>query len=218
VIVKAAEVPWHTLSVVRFWDLAATEPSKKNPDPDWTAGCLLGFASGLGEWFVLDVRRTRETPAKVKRFLFRTHLFDDEWLRRHVPIRVEKEGGSSGKFAEDDMRRTLFAGMDFQTRTPVGSKIERAIPFSVAAENRFVHLVHTGNWDIEAYLDELEGFPDGAHDDQVDASSGAMKELRPYADLGDVEPEAVVDGVSVKASELYKQDAVDVDEVGWADF
>jgi hypothetical protein len=28
----------------------------------------------------------------------------------------------------------------------------------------------------------------------------------------------VVDGVSVKASELYKQDAVDVDEVGWADF
>jgi phage terminase large subunit-like protein len=111
------------------------------------------------------------------------------------------------------MRRTLFVGCDFQTRTPHGSKIERAIPFSVAAENRLVHLVDTGGgWDIEAYLDELESFPDGSHDDQVDASSGAMKELIPLIDVGDLDPEAVVNGQSVKASNMP-----DAGEA-WADF
>jgi predicted phage terminase large subunit-like protein len=193
VILKPRDVDMSALAVVRFWDLAATEPTKKNPDPDWTAGCLLGLHPRVGEWFVLDVKRTRVTPAKVKRFLFRAHLLDDEWLARHVPIRVEKEGGSSGKFAEDDMRRTLFQGMDFQTRTPKGRKEERAVPFSVAAENRLVHLVDSG-WDIDAYLDELEAFPDGLHDDMVDASSGAMKELAPQRFMHGMEPEALKDG------------------------
>ena len=30
-------------SVVRFWDLAGTEPSPSNPDPDWTVGTLAAF-------------------------------------------------------------------------------------------------------------------------------------------------------------------------------
>jgi predicted phage terminase large subunit-like protein len=33
-----------------------------------------------------------------------------------------------------------------------------------------------GDWNRE-YLDEMERFPHGAHDDQVDASSGAFNKL-----------------------------------------
>ena len=30
--------------MVRYWDLANTEPHERNPDPDWTAGALSALA------------------------------------------------------------------------------------------------------------------------------------------------------------------------------
>jgi len=46
---------------------------------------------------------------------------------------------------------------------------------SSAAERGNVRLVH-GRW-IGDFLDELEAFPLGSHDDQVDALSGAVTKL-----------------------------------------
>jgi hypothetical protein len=40
-----------------------------------------------------------------------------------------------------------------------------------------VFIVVDGSWDHEAFLSEIEIFPDGEHDDQVDAVSGAFNYL-----------------------------------------
>ena len=54
---------------------------------------------------------------------------------------------------------------------PTGSKLHRARPLSARAERGDIQLVES-HWN-EALLAELEAFPDGAHDDQVDALAGA---------------------------------------------
>src|SRR5579859_6271273 len=51
--------------IVRYWDLAATEPSETNPDPDWTVGVKVARLKN-DSYVVLDMRRERGTPAKVE--------------------------------------------------------------------------------------------------------------------------------------------------------
>jgi len=50
VVIDSSEVPQVLSSAraVRFWDLAATEPSSTNPDPDYTVGTLMLFDQGIG--------------------------------------------------------------------------------------------------------------------------------------------------------------------------
>ena len=54
VVIDSSEVPQVLSSAraVRFWDLAATEPSSSNPDPDYTVGTLMLFDQGIA--YVLD--------------------------------------------------------------------------------------------------------------------------------------------------------------------
>lgn len=183
-LVRYRDVPWAAFRerrstgkrpIIRFWDLASAKPSKTNPDPDWTAGALLG--AHAGEWYLLDVRRSRLTPKGVEDLLWRTHELDDEWLEVPVPVRVEQEGGSGGSITIDQFARNRFVGVDFKGQRPEGSKIDRATPVSVAAETGRFHLLE-GQW-VEDFLLEAEVFPDGVHDDQIDAVSGAFTELRP---------------------------------------
>lgn len=169
------------LSAVRFWDMAATKPLKPSDDPDWTAGVLLAVTRGQqpgsarGRWIICHVMRFRETPAKTDELMFERHLVDDELIGRPIPVRAELEGGSSGIRDMDHVARDTFLGVDFEAKRPVGSKTDRAKPFSRAAQAHHVDVVE-GDWNQD-YLDEFELFPDGLHDDQVDASSGAMKWL-----------------------------------------
>jgi phage terminase large subunit-like protein len=55
------------------------------------------------------------------------------------------------------------------------NKEARATPFASQCQAGNVKLV-AGRW-IEEYLDELMGFPNGKHDDQVDASSLAFAQI-----------------------------------------
>jgi predicted phage terminase large subunit-like protein len=60
-----------------------------------------------------------------------------------------------------------------------GSKITRAQPLAAAAEAGHVYLLRA-HWN-GALLDELAVFPNGEHDDQVDALSGAVYHVSKYA-------------------------------------
>ncbi|MGH2878937.1 MAG: phage terminase large subunit [Solirubrobacteraceae bacterium] len=157
---------------VRHWDLAATEPSQANPDPDWTAGLRLGkHPSGL--WIVQHVARARSRPDGVEK-LIRHHATADG---RPVTVSIEQEPGSSGKAIIQHYQRTVLHDFEVRGLRSTGSKEERARPVSAKAEAGLVKLVR-GPW-IPAFLEELEVFsPDsGTHDDQVDALSGAFIQL-----------------------------------------
>ena len=152
---------------LRFWDLAATE-AKQGKDPDWTVGALL--AEHEGRFYIADISRTRSTPAGVEALIAQTAQMDGR-----VPIWMEQEPGSSGVNTIDHYARRILRGYDFHGSKTSGSKIERARPVSSAAEAGNVMML-AGDWN-RALLDEFEQFPYGAHDDQVDAVSGAHERL-----------------------------------------
>lgn len=169
VIVDPHEIPpvTSTARVVRFWDLAATEPSPSNLDPDWTVGTLGIFDQGI--FYILDVRKARVRSDKVEALIAQTALEDGPL----VSIRMEQEPGSSGKALIDQFARYVLPGYDFQGIRSTGDKITRARPFSAAVANGNVRIVR-GSW-LTDWLDELSSFPEAAnHDDQVDSAVGAF--------------------------------------------
>jgi len=101
---------------------------------------------------------------------------------KNVPIRMELEGGSGGKITIDHYTRHVLAGFDFRGDKPTGKKTERAAPFASQMESGNVFLVR-GAWNAP-YMEELLLFPVGAHDDQIDATSGAFNFLTPGRGAG----------------------------------
>lgn len=166
-IIERSQAP-QNIHKVRYWDLASTEPTK-GKDPDWTSGALMGLYKG--QFFIFDLQRFQKTPKGTADKIRAVAELDGV----EVNVWMEQEGGSSGKIATDYYAREILQGFAFHPEHPTGPKDVRAGPFSTAAENKNVLLVR-GDW-INAFLDEAECFPEGEHDDQVDACSGALNVL-----------------------------------------
>lgn len=153
--------------MVRFWDLAGSEPTPSNPDPDWTAGCLAVFDKGV--FWILDFKHIRAKGDKIEALIKETALSDGV----EVPIRMEQEPGSAGKNLIDQYARYVLPGFDFGGNRATGDKLTRAKPFAAAVANENVRLV-MGDWNSD-FLDEISSFPEAAvHDDMVDASAHAF--------------------------------------------
>jgi predicted phage terminase large subunit-like protein len=157
------------MKLVRYWDMASTEPTKKNPNPDWTVGVLIGEARGY--YYILDVRRFRARPSDVEALIHQTAKIDG----KHVNIWLEQEPGASGQQIIDHYIRNVLKGYAVRGNKTTGSKISRANPASAAAEQGRVSVLRAP-WNNK-FFDELELFPDGEKDDQVDGFSGAFEKV-----------------------------------------
>lgn len=163
-------VPADVTVWVRKWDLAATEPTEQNPDPDWTAGVLMGRRKD-GRFVVADVIRARERSAKVRARIKTTAAADGKRVRVVVP----QDPGQAGKDQAENMVAGLAGHIATATRE-TGDKETRAEPFAAQWQAGNVDVVR-GDWN-GAFFSELEAFPSpSVHDDQVDAAAGAFAEL-----------------------------------------
>lgn len=149
---------------VRWWDRAATASS----DADYTAGALMSAKDGI--YYIEDMERGQWSSAERDSVIVQTAQLDSPTVQQWT----EQEPGSSGK---DSARAfvKMLAGFAARARPSTGSKEIRADPFAAQAEAGNVKLKR-GAWN-RAYLEELAAFPNGKHDDQVDASSGAFNVL-----------------------------------------
>jgi len=162
------------VKTIRAWDLAATEPSDANPDPDWTAGALVAWdptrtvegSDVPGVLQIQDVTRWRLGPGATQDRIIRYAKLDG--LPR---ILMEREPGSAGKSMVAAYSRALSGLARMEGVAPTGDKQTRAEVWSLLAEQKRVTLLE-GVW-VPDFLEELEEFPLGAHDDQVDAISTA---------------------------------------------
>ena len=170
-------IPGRLISVCRSWDLAATEITAENKNPDRTAGVLMGRLKS-GEFIVLDVIRRAANAADVRRMIVRTAKADRADYGLHT-ITLPQDPGQAGKDQAATYIKAL-AGYKVRTAPVTGSKIVRAVPCSAQWQGGNVLLL-AGDWNKE-YLQELEGFPDTLHDDMVDASSDAFKQVANAAD------------------------------------
>ena len=161
--------------VVRAWDLAATEKKALGDDPDWTASVRIrripDEADGRAATFYVETAsRVRGTPATVEAMILNTASQDGTG----VAIRLPQDPGQAGKAQADTYVRKL-AGYDVRAAPVTGDKVSRAGPASAQAEAGNIRLVR-GDWNDD-FLDELEAFPVGRHDDWVDALADAINEL-----------------------------------------
>jgi predicted phage terminase large subunit-like protein len=153
---------------VRYWDRAATEKTQDN-SPDWTAGVKMKRAEN-GLFYIEHVARMQASPHKVQQAINNYASQDGQACM----IVLEQDPGQAGKAEINYLARSL-AGFNVFAETVTQNKIARASPLSAQCEAGNVLLVR-GTWN-EAFLSELEAFPDGGNDDQVDAASGAFKRL-----------------------------------------
>jgi predicted phage terminase large subunit-like protein len=151
---------------VRYWDKAAT------PDGgDYTVGLRLCRVHDV--YYVEDVIRGQWSPGERDTIIRQTAAMDGHG----VAVWLEQEPGSSGVDSAQAAVRML-AGYNVHVEKVTGSKLSRAQPVSSQAEGRNIKLVAAA-WNAD-FLNELCAFPNGAHDDQVDALSGAFNHLQTH--------------------------------------
>lgn len=165
-IVEASQVN-PAVKRVRYWDIAATVPSAKNRDPDYTVGLLLERDEDR-IYTIRHIVRGRWAPADVERIVAQTAREDG----RTTPIKIEQEGGSSGKLILDHFKRTVLDGYTATSGLPgKAEKAIRARPVAATAANGYLQIVPGPH--LRDFLDELTLFPNSNHDDCVDALAGA---------------------------------------------
>jgi predicted phage terminase large subunit-like protein len=174
---------------VRFYDMASSEVSKANRDPDFTVGVKMWLHEGV--YYIDDVVRFRLSALDVEKRIQSAADMDGF----DCYVRMEQEGGSSGKISIDHYAREVLADYNFKGIKSTGSKEKRAELLEARAQNGNVYLVRAP-WNA-AFIEEMTLFPNGAHDDQVDAASGACNELP--AIMRNVDRNAVAVPVQVKS-------------------
>lgn len=147
---------------VRYWDKGATV------DGDYTVGVLLAKADD--HFYIEDIERGRWTSHDRNQRILRTAKADGS----DVSVYVEQEPGSSGLDSVNEIIR-LLVGFNVRADKVTGNKSIRAEPLAAQAEAGYVKMKRA-SWN-STYIDELTSFPNGLHDDQVDASSGAFMQL-----------------------------------------
>lgn len=154
---------------IRSYDLAATEPSETEPDPDYTVGVLLGRRPN-GVIVVADVIRFRRNVQFVRERVKATALRDGRETLIHIPT----DPGQAGRYQIASYREWL-QGWTILSHPITQNKITMAEPAAALWQARMIHLVRA-DWNA-AFIDELDLFNQGRYDDSVDALAGGVRIL-----------------------------------------
>jgi predicted phage terminase large subunit-like protein len=160
--ITKAELP-SKMRRVTGWDLAATEGGG-----DWTVRVEMGWTDQM--IYVLEVERRQLDVAEVRAWVRDTADTNGD----AVIVRMPQEPAAAGKTVKKDFHN-LLTGYNVKSEPAGGSKLTRATAFASALGSDNVRLV-AGPW-VRRYIREWLGFPMGKHDDQVDATSEAMREV-----------------------------------------
>lgn len=172
---RAARPPWPAdahIIAVRYWDLASGVPTDNNPDPDYTVGAKVLFDPERRFYWIDDITRFRKEPGDREVSmgqLARIDFLPEVWM--------EKEPGNAGKVQLMTVGAELERfGVSVYGNPATGKKEIRAEVLANAAQQGRVYLSERAPW-WQDFSDEMEEFPKGAHDDQVDAVVGAFQVL-----------------------------------------
>ena len=157
------EIDW-----VRGWDFAASV-AKPGTDPDWTVGARLGRGKS-GRYYVGDIVRMRGLSDQVRATLKNTSDRDGRGGRVSIP----QDPGQAGKSQAFSMVR-LLEGHRVKASPESGDKTTRADSLAAQINVGNVSMLRA-EWN-QPLIDEMRTFPNGKHDDQVDALSRAFNEF-----------------------------------------
>ncbi len=171
------------LIVYQAWDLAVTGGDKKRGD--FSVGVAIGLDS-QGRWWLIDVVRGQWTPDEtVERILAfqRLHKASNVWIEagpigRAIEPWLERRRRETGQLVRyemvshsaraDDLSETKFRGL---------RKVANTTPLVACMANGSFYVVENAPW-LNELKAELASFPQGKHDDQVDALSIAFMQAQ----------------------------------------
>lgn len=168
-------VPDHEIpvAIVRHWDIASTENAG-----DFSCGLLL-VRTNADRYYIADVHRGQWGPARLKAELKKKAIEDHQRFTGPIaPLwSFPQDPGAAGVIAAADLVKHVrrYCRREPVVERETGAKPVRALPVIATAdpvEGPGNLMLTEGPWN-EDFLDEIELFPYGDYDDQVDALSGA---------------------------------------------
>jgi len=180
-IISRDQIP-SNLDWKRGWDLAATKKTALN-DPDFTTATLIG-KDPTGEdpyTYVKHHMYGQWSSGEVEKRMRNIASQDGPDVEQALP----QDPGAAGK-SDKAHKAILLDGYIHSATTEKGDKVKRFGPFSSAAEAGLVKVVR--DYDIvdgqkvywagepwnERWFQQLEGFPELTHDDDVDSTARAF--------------------------------------------
>lgn len=147
--------------VIQFWDTAF----KTDAMNDYTAGITVG--EGKNKYYILDLWKQKvEFPELKRAVLAQAHKWE--------PSAVLVEDKASGQSLIQELKReSRYAIKPIKVDK---DKIARAHSITPIHEAGLCALPNVCHW-VADFLDSLSSFPNGAHDDDVDAFVGAITYL-----------------------------------------
>lgn len=155
---------------VRAWDLGATAKIGTR-DPDYTVGALMSRTPD-NRYIIENIVRDRGAPQYVEQMILDTAEADGP----DVTICLPQDPGQAGK-SQVSYLASKLAGYRVVRKIPSGDKATRAMPLASQVNVGNVSVLDTG-W-VKTLKVEMADFPNGTHDDQVDALVDAFMWLVP---------------------------------------
>lgn len=168
---------------VRAWDLAFTEKSELNPDPDATVGLLMSKDKN-STYTVENCIRLHKRVHEVEQVIFDTAYRDGDTTVISLPL---DPGATAGAYCRDLARRLSEKGFYVRLTRPEKGKMLRFLPFASVAEAGHVRVVRS-DWNSEMFSEmETMDFTNKTHDDFADAASDAFFHLARELQIPDMD-------------------------------
>lgn len=153
---------------------------------DYSVGVLMQENGASGGWTILDLVRKQTTPDQLDRLIVEfAAKAAEKYGRDGFKIFLPQDPAAAGAHMVASFTK-LLAGYDTDFGREGGDKETRAAPFASQVNAGNISML-AGPWN-RAFKQELEDFPGGKNDDQVDAAATAFAHLIP-------EPEYVAEPI-----------------------
>jgi len=152
----------YSIAKCRSWDIASSDDSLGD-QRDYTAGVRMIKTPGDQYW-IFDFEHG-QYGNNVKHIIQSTAKMDSPQYT--ILLEPGTTGGAAGLLYQE--YKTALAGYNTKQSEPKGTKADRATPLSNAIYDGKVHVYINNNEKRELLLSQLKSFPNGKHDDLVDA-------------------------------------------------
>ena len=146
----------------RSWDIAASDDTLGD-ERDYTVGVRMLKTPGDQTWIFPYERG--QYGNNVKNVIKKTARLDT--ASHHILLEPGTKGGAAKLLFEE--YKSELQGYPVHQSEPVGTKADRATPLANAIYDGKVHVCINNDEQRQTFLDEFKSFPNGKHDDIVDA-------------------------------------------------
>ena len=147
----------------RIWDLAHTAKQRAKQDPDFTSGTLLAFhiQDNMIHLYIKNVVRMRDNAPERDAKIRLIAKQDGPYVKIGIGNSVDSKDGIA------TLRKILLGKRIVYSVPENNDKVVRATPLEPIFQAGNVHVPLNAPW-LKEWLEEIESFPLGTHDDQVD--------------------------------------------------